>query len=105
MKIFNFFRIAMHAVGHFYIILLSCVIRLIFREELVQLKNDRPMGSYAFRGHKFGDVTLHSISEDCHFSNGHALALSVEALRYKREVTGSNSDGALFFLVVVWPWD
>jgi len=31
--------------------------------------NDRPVGSYTFRNHKFGDVTLHSISEDYHFSN------------------------------------
>jgi len=32
--------------------------------------NDRPVGSYTFRGHKLGDVTLQSISEDYHFSNG-----------------------------------
>jgi hypothetical protein len=29
----NFFRIAMHAVGHFYLILLAFAIRLIFGEE------------------------------------------------------------------------
>ena len=32
--------------------------------------NDRPVGCYTFHGHKFVDVTLHSISEDYHFSNG-----------------------------------
>ena len=32
-KYCNFFRIAMHAVGHFYLILLALAIRLIFGEE------------------------------------------------------------------------
>ena len=32
--------------------------------------NDRPVGSYNFRRHKFGDDTLNTISEDYHFSNG-----------------------------------
>jgi hypothetical protein len=37
---------------------------------------DRPVSCYTFSGHKFGDVKLHNISEDYHFSNGACVGVA-----------------------------